>query len=248
MKTLLGKTLSKFTLIELLVVISIIAILAALLLPALASARKSAQRIVCMNNLSQISKAHTMYAGDNMEFIWFVGFDDNPYDNWAQCLLGGNKHPQPVYLANKKTFICPMTGLKDFVSVFRVYGMYRGDMDTDYNAKRPSSGDFMVNTGTTPGVSDQLFYRQQLFLAPSTFALLADTEVYPTGSSEDGRPIWQLSPTHILQNSTVSLLHNGFANCAFMDGHVGSLDKSGLRSSNTQFKRAIDINKLPVSL
>ena len=60
---------SAFTLIELLVVISIIALLIALLLPALGSARETSRMSQCLTNLKQIQLAAVIYSGDNKEYL-----------------------------------------------------------------------------------------------------------------------------------------------------------------------------------
>ncbi len=54
-----------FTLVELLLVISIIAVLAALLLPALAAAQARGKRVTCLDNLKQSAVSFQMYTADN---------------------------------------------------------------------------------------------------------------------------------------------------------------------------------------
>lgn len=63
------KRLHAFALIELWVVIAIIAILAALLLPALAKAKTAGQSVSCLSNLSQLQKGYLMYVDDNHFFL-----------------------------------------------------------------------------------------------------------------------------------------------------------------------------------
>jgi prepilin-type N-terminal cleavage/methylation domain-containing protein/prepilin-type processing-associated H-X9-DG protein len=86
-----------FTLVELLVVIGVIAILIAMLLPALNKARESARTVSCMSNHKQLITAMVMYANDNR------GMLARPQTNFSSITVddGGVRSPQAIQWFSK---------------------------------------------------------------------------------------------------------------------------------------------------
>lgn len=113
-----------FTLIELLIVIAIIAILAAMLLPALNRARDSARSTTCINNLKQLGQLQVQYSNDYKSYLT-PGQIINTSTPWANLLIDGGYVANP-HNGGAAILCCPINGVKfanDGQTLWRSYSI-----------------------------------------------------------------------------------------------------------------------------
>ncbi len=182
--TLQRSPIVAFTLIELLVVVAIIAILAALLLPALAKAKASARKAQCLSNLRQMGLFLLMYAEDNQGLIPRAVSSANR--SWWHILalnLGGKvgtdfakikvltcpSYPDPdprfpgqkqlvSYIVNGWTFRSPTDPTGDQIENSTKLTVFQRPVDTAYLADREHGTPYGPITSATPNGNTELFY------------------------------------------------------------------------------------------
>ncbi|MDD2707460.1 MAG: prepilin-type N-terminal cleavage/methylation domain-containing protein [Verrucomicrobiae bacterium] len=191
-----GRHFRGFTILELLIVVGILSLLAALLMPAMSSARKKGQQIHCMNNLRQIGMAHVQYANDWEERI-VPGLEVTGGAYWEQLLE--KQCGIRVGKMEGHLFWCP-ANKETPLSAWMPKEFFCANM----NYTRNSEIDRMLY-GSIPDPTRTVMVADGKVAAP--YAVI--TTIFHASSAT---------------NRIHFSLHGGRANCLFVDGHVEGIE------------------------
>lgn len=194
-----------FTLVELLVVIGTLALLAAILLPSLRSARESGRRAVCGSNLHQLAVALTAYTNEYNDWLPQVA------DHWNSEEADRNWHKNPDILdclalppnpQGRSVITCP------------------SHRDPDRNVRDMGHVGFWLSYGMNVGFGSarsdaEERRRKQEFKRPGLTVAMMDAYAWGNAVGEVG---W-----HDCLGACDAYRHRGLAQAIYLDGHVGQV-------------------------
>lgn len=216
---------SGFTLIELLVVISIIALLIAILLPALGAARDTARGAACSSNIRQLAIVGVTYQQDNEQFYhllqtpWGVTPGSSGHWYWPGMMV--NKG----YVGALKGFICPSvsdTAVSRLTTPDAVANPSNNDLRTiSYGYNYRWLGTYLMETptGMTFSQSLQRTPRSDDIKKPTDTIVYADCIV---PGSNPLLPTYRLTGRPEPGNGNLDPRHKTAINIAWADGHATS--------------------------
>jgi prepilin-type processing-associated H-X9-DG protein/prepilin-type N-terminal cleavage/methylation domain-containing protein len=192
-----AESVSGFTLVELLVVIGIIAILIAMLLPALNKARQQAKMVACQSNLRQFGQSFQMYTQDYRGYIPTYRDSSLPGKPYWYTMLSDRILKMGTRWTTNRVWVCPeaVTEPHDNDITWSGYSTYAMNAELGYllvSKVRSASEAFLMGDS-------------QLQARISTSAYVTDMSFRHAG----GNPFYADA--------------NGRANVLYFDGHVGSV-------------------------
>jgi prepilin-type N-terminal cleavage/methylation domain-containing protein/prepilin-type processing-associated H-X9-DG protein len=216
-----------FTLIELLVVIAIIAILAAILFPVFAQAKRAAKKIACLNTTKQVPIATLMYASDyddNAPFSINMLLTDTRYElrSWFAYVYYEIPDFENAYFNSQEGYLYPYMKNQQIYGCPESDSLLAGQLDSAFPNGFGVNTNVMVAELTAWGMPVMPSVNLGSVDAPAETILIADAvNINSDGTSGTlSHQTWITGPSNPVPQTWG--LHSKFANVGWCDGHAKS--------------------------